>query len=66
MTRDEALAAREEIDKLFRPYEARTANPALRPPGAHPVEWATFAAPIAEWAPDGTGPSPHPSSEGEP
>jgi predicted transcriptional regulator len=51
MTRDEALAAREEIDKVLHRYEARQANPALRPPGAHPVEWTTFAAPIAEWAP---------------
>jgi hypothetical protein len=41
-------------------YEARQANPALRPPGAHPVEWTTFTAPIAEWTP---GP---PGSDGEP
>ena len=66
MTRDEALAAREEIDKLLRRYEARTAHPALRPSGAHPVEWATFAAPIAEWAPGGIGPLPNADGEREP
>jgi len=51
MTPAEARAAREEIASVLDRYEARQANPALRPPGSHPVEWTTFTAPIAEWTP---------------
>jgi len=56
MTPGEALAAREEIHKVLDRYDDRQANPALRPEGAHPVEWTTFTAPIAEWAPGKTQP----------
>jgi Helix-turn-helix domain len=51
MTPAEAVAARREIDQILDRYDDRQGNPALRPPGAHPVEWATFTAPVAEWAP---------------
>jgi DNA-binding transcriptional ArsR family regulator len=66
MTRAEALAAREEIAKVLRRFEARTASPALRPAGSHPVEWATFTAPITDWIPAEEGPSPHPDRESQP
>jgi len=52
MTADEVVAAREEMSRVLRRYEDRSANPALRPAGAHPVEWTTFSAPIAEWVAD--------------
>jgi hypothetical protein len=65
MTPDEAEAMREEINELIhRRYEAREADLSLRPPGARPVEWSVFAAPIAAWAPGdpGAGPAPGPES----
>lgn len=52
MTPNEAATARAEMDKILDQYDDRQANPALRPPGAHPVEWTTFTAPITDWAPD--------------
>jgi len=65
MTPDEALAAQAEVSKVLSRFEARQGNPALRPPGAHRVEWSTFTEPIAEWLPGGTGPSPDPESKSE-
>jgi hypothetical protein len=66
MTPDEALAAQAEVAKVLDHYEARLANPALRPPGAHRVEWSTFTEPIAEWAPGGTARPPDPEGKSEP
>jgi hypothetical protein len=63
MTPAEAAATREEIDKVLDRYDGRQANPALRPPGAHPVEWATFTAPITEWTPGDAGFIPGPAAE---
>ena len=36
--------------RLLEKYESRKSNPALRPPGALPVEWTVFVAPVAELA----------------
>ena len=66
MTPAEAVAAREEIYKLLDRYDDRQDNPALRPPGAHPVEWTTFTAPIAEWAPGNASSPPGPRAETQP
>jgi DNA-binding transcriptional ArsR family regulator len=66
MTPDEARAAREEIHKVLDRYDDRQANPALCPPGAHPVEWTTFTAPIAEWAPGKASSPPRPEGETRP
>lgn len=65
MTPDEALAAQAEVSKVLSRFEARQHDPALRPPGAHRVEWSTFTEPIADWLPAGTGPSPEPETTSE-
>jgi len=46
------------ISEAFEPAVtlARLADPALRPAGALPVEWAVFAAPSPELAEPGEGP----------
>lgn len=62
MTPDEAAAVRAEIDKILDRYDDRQANPALRPPGAHPVEWTTFIAPLADWVPGDPSSSSSPSA----
>jgi predicted transcriptional regulator len=45
LTADETKSLRAEIGQLLSRYEPRYADPALRPAGALPVEWAVFAAP---------------------
>jgi hypothetical protein len=50
LTPDETLALSREIDALIRQYEPRKSDPSLRPPGALPVEWSVFHAPMAELA----------------
>jgi predicted transcriptional regulator len=47
---EETINLRGQIRGLLEPYEARKSNPALRPPGALPVEWSVFAAPVSELA----------------
>jgi len=47
---EETINLRGQIRRLLEPYEARKSNPALRPPGALPVEWSVFAAPVSELA----------------
>jgi hypothetical protein len=39
-----------QMRRLLEKYEARKSNPALRPPGALPVEWSIFNAPVTELA----------------
>jgi hypothetical protein len=50
LTPEEAADLRGQMRRLLEKYEARKSNPALRPPGALPVEWTIFAAPVAELA----------------
>jgi DNA-binding transcriptional ArsR family regulator len=50
LTPEETLDLRAQMRRLLEPYEARTSNPALRPPGALPVEWTVFNAPVPELA----------------
>ncbi len=57
MTPDEALTVQAEVTAVLNRFEARQGNPALRPPGAHRVEWSTFTEPIAEWQPGSPGPA---------
>jgi hypothetical protein len=56
LTPDETEALMNDMRRLLQRYLARTDDPAARPPGSMPVDWAIFAAPIAEW----------PSPPGEP
>jgi hypothetical protein len=65
MTPDEAVAAQAEVSKVLNRFEARQHDQALRPPGAHRVEWSTFTEPIADWIPGATGPSPDQESKSE-
>jgi hypothetical protein len=53
MTAEEAEAVRKQMRRLLDRFEARQPDPALRPPGARPVEWTVFVSPVAEWTPDG-------------
>jgi predicted transcriptional regulator len=46
LTPEETVRLRSDMRRLLDRYEVRLADPALRPPGALPVEWAVFAAPI--------------------
>jgi hypothetical protein len=39
----------DDMRGLLDKYEDRHANPARRPDGARPVEWALFAHRVAEW-----------------
>ena len=48
LTPEEALDLRGQMRRLLEPYEGRKSDPALRPPGALPVEWTVFAAPVPE------------------
>ncbi|MGH3208992.1 MAG: helix-turn-helix domain-containing protein, partial [Trebonia sp.] len=43
---EETVRLRAEMRQVLNRYEDRLADPALRPPGALPVEWTVFAAPI--------------------
>jgi hypothetical protein len=47
---EETIQLRGQMRRLLEPYEARKSNPALRPPGALPVEWSVFAVPASELA----------------
>jgi Helix-turn-helix domain len=48
MTPDESARLRVEMSRMLDRYEGRLTDPALRPEGALPVEWAIFAAPWPE------------------
>jgi Helix-turn-helix domain len=50
LTPEESMELSKQIDALIRRYEPRKDDPSLRPPGALPVEWSIFSAPIAELA----------------
>jgi len=50
LTPEETSDLRRQIRRLLEPYEGRKSDPALRPPGALPVEWTVFAAPVPELA----------------
>ena len=49
LTPEEAESLTREMRLLLHRYEARYDDPARRPAGALPVEWAIFASPIADW-----------------
>ncbi|HEY1824265.1 MAG TPA: helix-turn-helix domain-containing protein [Trebonia sp.] len=61
LTPDEAAGLRAEMRRVLHRYEARLANPALRPEGALPVEWTVFASPILEIAEPDPEPDPEPA-----
>jgi predicted transcriptional regulator len=46
LTPDETIRLGDEMRQILNRYEGRLADPALRPEGALPVEWAIFAAPV--------------------
>jgi hypothetical protein len=48
LTPEETADLRGQMRRLLEPYEGRKSNSALRPPGALPVEWTVFAAPVLE------------------
>ncbi len=48
LTPKETTDLREQMRHLLEKYESRKFNPALRPPGALPVEWTVFNAPVPE------------------
>ncbi len=48
LTAAETSDLRGQMRRLLEPYEGRKSDPALRPPGSLPVEWAVFAAPVPE------------------
>jgi Helix-turn-helix domain len=50
LTPEEAADLRGQMRRLLEKYESRKSDPALRPPGALPVEWTVFAAPVPELA----------------
>ena len=50
LTPEETSDLRGQMRRLLEPYEGRKSDPALRPPGALPVEWTVFAAPVPELA----------------
>ena len=50
LTPEETRDLARQMRRLLEPYEARKSSPALRPPGALPVEWSVFYAPVAELA----------------
>ncbi|MGH3261008.1 MAG: helix-turn-helix domain-containing protein [Trebonia sp.] len=56
LTPEETTALSREINRLFDRYADRLADPALRPAGALPVEWAVFAAPVPSGAPEPSQP----------
>jgi hypothetical protein len=48
LTPQETTDLRRQMRRLLEHYEPRKSDPALRPPGALPVEWTVFNAPVAE------------------
>jgi hypothetical protein len=50
LTPEETRDLSRQIQTLIRQYEPRKSDPSLRPPGALPVEWSVFEAPMAELA----------------
>jgi hypothetical protein len=48
LTPEETWDLSRQIQALIRQYEPRKSDPSLRPPGALPVEWTVFKAPMAE------------------
>ncbi len=48
LTPEETLELRDQMRRLLEKYESRKSNPELRPPGALPVEWTVFNAPVYE------------------
>jgi Helix-turn-helix domain len=49
LTADETADLMEQMRLLLDKYKERLADPARRPDGARPVEWAMFATPVVEW-----------------
>ena len=49
LTASETEEAMETMRLLLDKYKDRLADPARRPEGARPVEWALFATPVADW-----------------
>jgi hypothetical protein len=49
LTAGETEELMEQMRHMLDKYKDRLADPALRPDGARPVEWALFATPVADW-----------------
>jgi len=49
LTPDETEAVMKDMRRLLQRYVDRSDDPAARPPGSRPVDWAIFAAPVAAW-----------------
>jgi Helix-turn-helix domain len=64
LTPDETRRLRGEMRRMLNPYEGRLTDPALRPDGALPVEWAIFASPVPELA-EPAEPGPRPEYPGD-
>jgi hypothetical protein len=64
LTAEETADLRGEVRRLLHRYEARLADPALRPEGAMPVEWMVFASPVPEAADLAALPGPAARAEG--
>lgn len=49
LTADETGELMKQLRQLLDKYQERLADPARRPDGARPVEWALFATPVTDW-----------------
>jgi helix-turn-helix protein len=49
LTADETGELMKQLRQLLDKYQERLADPACRPDGARPVEWALFATPVTDW-----------------
>jgi len=49
LTPDETEELMEKMRLMLETYTDRLGDPARRPDGARPVEWALFATPVADW-----------------
>lgn len=49
LTADETEDLMEQMRLMLDKYKERLTDPARRPDGARPVEWALFANPVADW-----------------
>lgn len=54
LTADETEDLMKQMRLLLDKYKERLADPARRPDGARPVEWALFATPVTDWHGDDT------------
>jgi hypothetical protein len=55
LTAAETEGLMQQMRLLLDKYKERLADPARRPDGARPVEWALFATPVADWDGENAG-----------